>query len=278
GKTTLLKLILGELESSSGTAELGNNVSIATFHQHQADELDLDKMVIEAFSGGIDAGKRNLRTVLGSFGFPGDAADRYIRDLSGGERTRLALARTMIEPVNLLVLDEPTNHLDLPSCDVLEDALTAYPGTVLLVTHDRHLIRNVADALVEIRDGKATWHDGVPDEVLTPPDPSKVYGGKGLSGDSTPKKASPQTEQRRDGAQARQASSGLRKRVNKLEKDLEKTEARVAELHDQLADPDIYDRPEEVHRLATEHERMQARAAELLEEWTAAAEELENGT
>ncbi|MEM8906010.1 MAG: ABC-F family ATP-binding cassette domain-containing protein, partial [Actinomycetota bacterium] len=168
GKTTLLKLILGELEASEGKAELGNNVSIATFHQHQADELDLDKTVIAAFSGGIDPGKRNLRTVLGSFGFPGDAADRMVRDLSGGERTRLALARTMIEPVNLLVLDEPTNHLDLPSCDVLEDALTAYPGTVLLVTHDRHLIRNVSDAIIDVRDGTATWYDGVPDEVLTP--------------------------------------------------------------------------------------------------------------
>lgn len=286
GKTTLLKLILGDLTASGGTAELGNNVSIATFHQHQADELDLEKTVIEAFSGGIDAGKRNLRTVLGSFGFPGDAADRHIRDLSGGERTRLALARTMIEPVNLLVLDEPTNHLDLPSCDVLEDALTAYPGTVLLVTHDRHLIRNVADALVEVRDGQATWHTGVPDHVLTPPDASKVNSGKGLAGKGESGKSesgkgesrkapAAKTEQRRDNAQARESSSGLRKRVNKLEKDLEKTEARVIELHDQLADPEIYDKPEEVHRLASEHERMKSRAGELLEQWTAAAEELE---
>ncbi len=280
GKTTLLKLILGELPPSGGTAELGNNVSIATFHQHQADELDLDKTVIEAFSGGIDPGKRNLRTVLGSFGFPGDAADRHIQDLSGGERTRLALARTMIEPVNLLVLDEPTNHLDLPSCDVLEDALTAYPGTVLLVTHDRHLIRNVADALIEVRDGKATWHTGVPDEVLTPPDPSKVNSGKGLGREPAPKKSAPTTSVPANGGKAGKnrsdpGSSTLRKRVNKLEKDLEKAEARVSELHDQLADPDIYDQPEEVHRLATEHERMQLRATELLEQWTAAAEELE---
>ncbi|MEZ5247278.1 MAG: ABC-F family ATP-binding cassette domain-containing protein [Acidimicrobiales bacterium] len=289
GKTTLLKLILGDLAATDGTAELGNNVSVATFHQHQADELDLDKTVIEAFSGGIDAGKRNLRTVLGSFGFPGDAADRHVRDLSGGERTRLALARTMIEPVNLLVLDEPTNHLDLPSCDVLEDALTAYPGTVLLVTHDRHLIRNVADALIEVRDGTATWHTGVPDDVLTPPDPNKVNSGKGLTGrGSTGNSSTDDRAARSDGSKGgpqrqkapnRQGSSELRKRVNKLEKDLEKTEARVAELHDQLADPDIYDQPEEVHRLATEHERLQQRAAALLEQWTAAAEQLEdNGT
>ncbi len=287
GKTTLLKLILGELTATEGTAELGNNVSVATFHQHQADELDLEKTVVEAFSGGIDPGKRNLRTVLGSFGFPGDAADRHVRDLSGGERTRLALARTMIEPVNLLVLDEPTNHLDLPSCDVLEDALTAYPGTVLLVTHDRHLIRNVADALIEVRDGTATWHPGVPDHVLTPPDPSKVNRGKGLNGTgssgtgstgsgSTGRGSTGRGSTGREPVVDKGGAQTLRNRVNKLEKELEKAEARVADLHAQLADPAIYDQPEEVHRIATDHERLQARAADLLEQWTAAAEELEN--
>ena len=283
GKTTLLKLILGELEASAGTAELGNNVKIATFHQHQADELDLDKTVVAAFSGGIDPGKRNLRTVLGSFGFPGDAADRMVRDLSGGERTRLALARTMIEPVNLLVLDEPTNHLDLPSCDVLEDALTAYPGTVLLVTHDRHLIRNVSDAIIDVRDGGATWYDGVPEEILTPADPTKVAaagtslsragtGGERRTADS---EAGGRKTARQASAKARQNTNELRKRVQKLERALEKAEAEVAELQAQLADPDIYDRPEEVHRLATLHDAAKDRAVALMDEWEHAAEELE---
>ncbi|MEZ5165529.1 MAG: ATP-binding cassette domain-containing protein [Acidimicrobiales bacterium] len=228
--------------------------------------------MIEAFSGGIDPGKRNLRTVLGSFGFPGDAADRRVADLSGGERTRLALARTMIEPVNLLVLDEPTNHLDLPSCDVLEDALTAYPGTVLLVTHDRHLIRNVADALIEVRGGTARWHDGVPDDVLTPPDPTKVSTGRGLSGGPAGKPASKAAT--RDKPRSAPDNRAARQ-VSRLELELEKTEARVAELESQLADPGIYDRPEEVHRLAQEHDRLRARAADLLDQWTTAAESLD---
>ncbi len=275
GKTTLLRLILGELTATAGHATLGTNVRVATFHQHQADELDGTKTVIEAFSGGIDPGKRNMRTVLGSFGFPGDAADRHVRDLSGGERTRLALARTMVEPVNLLVLDEPTNHLDLPSCDVLEDALTAYPGTVLLVTHDRHLIRNVADALIEVRDGRATWHPGVPEEVLTPPDPTRV-GPERASGDRTgTRTVDARGERRREGARARQATADLRKRVGALERDLERAEAEVAQLGAALSDPGVYDRPEEVHRLATAHEEAKDRAAALMEEWTAAAEELE---
>ncbi|RMH75183.1 MAG: ABC transporter ATP-binding protein, partial [Actinomyces sp.] len=132
GKTTLLRALLGEIEPLAGRATLGANVTVGAFHQLQADSLDPRLTVYETFSRGIDPGRRNLRTVLGSFGFPGDAADRLVGDLSGGERTRLALARIMVEPANLLVLDEPTNHLDLPSCDVLEDALTAYPATVLL--------------------------------------------------------------------------------------------------------------------------------------------------
>jgi ATP-binding cassette subfamily F protein 3 len=96
---------------------------------------------------------RNLRTVLGSFGFPGDAAERRVGELSGGERTRLALGKIMVDPVNLLVLDEPTNHLDLASCDVLEDA-ACVSRHGLLVSHDRYLIREVADGLIAVREGR----------------------------------------------------------------------------------------------------------------------------
>ena len=140
------------------------------------------------FSTG-DPGDRNLRTVLGGFGFSGVQVDQKIGDLSGGEMTRLALATTMANPVNLLILDEPTNHLDLPSCDHLENALNAYPGTLILVTHDRYLIRNVADSLIVVRGGTATWHDGLNEELLKPPLPKK-------DGRSAARSANPHRQER----------------------------------------------------------------------------------
>ncbi len=276
GKTTLLKVLLGELTPTAGTIALGNNLEIAGFEQHQADALDGTKRVVEEFSASVpEAAGRNRRTLLGSFGFSGDAADRRVSDLSGGERTRLALGKIMVEPHNLLVLDEPTNHLDLPSCDILEDALRAYEGTVLLVTHDRHLIRSVATSLIEVRGGRARWHDGVDESILLP----RADGGTVRSAPRTGTHGDGRNADRRTAAERRQERAGVTKplkdALRSAEKRWQKAEDTVSRLEKQLAEPDLYDRPEEVADVAHRHDQAKAEASSAMTAFEKAASELE---
>ena len=265
GKTTLVKLLTGDLEPLSGRVSRGTNVDLSYFDQLQAEVLDEQRTVIDEFRTvpGVGTDGRNPRTYLASFGFRGDAVDRLVGDLSGGEQTRLALAKTLAVPVNLLILDEPTNHLDLPSCDVLEDALSAYPGTVVLITHDRHLIRSVADNLVEVRSGRAVWHTGVPDKVLYPAQVSSPPKAQAESGSSTrPKQNQGPRKQR-----SKDPASGLRKRLTRAEREWEAAEAVVVAIQERLSDPDLYKNPEEAAAVVAEHEGAKDRAATLMSEW-----------
>ena len=288
GKTTLVKMMLGELEPMAGSVTIGNNVDVATFAQHQTEVLVESRSPFEELSATMgDLGMRNSRTILGSFGFSGEAADRKIADLSGGERTRLALAKTMIHPVNLLVLDEPTNHLDLPSCDLLEDALQAYPGTVILVTHDRHLIRNVAEILVEVRDGRVTVHSDVDERLLMPGE--NAMAAKLTTSTAGKSKKSAKKTQARSGTGRKQEKRGqaekrnrqhqdtksLRIELRKIEKDWEKAEHKVADLQARLADPAIYDDAEQVTTLAKQFDKAKDTAAKLSTRWEELASKLE---
>ena len=287
GKSTLLKVIMGQLEPLSGTAKLGANVDVAYFAQHQVDALDLSKTVEQEFrhAVGEQPKNRNMRTVLGSFGFSGSAVDRQVGDLSGGERTRLALAEIMCNPVNLLVLDEPTNHLDLPSCDVLEDALRVYPGTVLVVSHDRHLIRNTVEQLVEVRDGRVTQHHDVDERILSPGDMSSIAKTSSSGGSRPPTKKKESGGKQRGQAKAGARSQrnggqvdarGLRKKVNKLERQAGDADAVVKDLEKQLADPDVFQDQALMNDLVNQYELAQRKADRLLSEWEQAATELEN--
>ncbi len=313
GKTTLLKALLGDLAPMAGTCRLGSNVDVATFAQHQVDGLDFSRTALQELQTvAVKGERRNMRSILGSFGFPGEMSDRRVGDLSGGERTRLALAKALMNPVNLLVLDEPTNHLDLASCDLLEDALRAYPGTILLVSHDRYLIREVCDGLIAVRGGAARLYDGVDEDVMSPhgasssPSPAKRAASgpapKALQAKATPAKPAQARAQsgkapagkaaaasapapganagnKRDEAERRNAlhaaTKELRRKAERLERELGLAEAGVAKLQRELADPAAYDDNERVQVLVRDHDVAKDKAARLMDQWLATTEELE---
>ncbi len=156
GKSTLLRFIMGLEQSSEGKVSLGkHNVIPGYFEQNQAEALDLDKTVLDTIHDEVpDWKNEEVRTLLGRFLFSGETVAKKVGALSGGEKARLALAKMLLQPVNLLILDEPTNHLDIPAKEMLEEALQNYDGTVIIVSHDRYFISKAANKIVEIRDGE----------------------------------------------------------------------------------------------------------------------------
>lgn len=162
GKSTLLRMIMGMEQPEDGTIALGkHNVIPGYFEQNQAEALDLEKTVMETIHDEVPTWKNEeVRTLLGRFLFSGETAFKQVKALSGGEKARLALAKMLLTPANLLILDEPTNHLDIPAKEMLEEALQNYDGSVIIVSHDRYFISQVANKIVEIKEGELTAYSG----------------------------------------------------------------------------------------------------------------------
>jgi ATP-binding cassette subfamily F protein 3 len=162
GKSTLLRMIVGMEKFDEGKVELGkHNVIPGYFEQNQAEALDLEKTVIETIHDEVPEWKNEeVRTLLGRFLFSGETVFKQVKALSGGEKARLALAKMLLSPANLMILDEPTNHLDIPAKEMLESALQDYDGSVIIVSHDRYFISQVANKIVEIKDGELIIYPG----------------------------------------------------------------------------------------------------------------------
>lgn len=162
GKSTLLRFLTGREQPYTGSAEIvGQNIVANYFEQNQADVLDLDKTVSEIIQESSNGQSYNeLRALLGQFLFKGDAVEKKVASLSGGEKARLSLCCMMLRPANLLILDEPTNHLDIPAKEMLEEALQHFEGSVIVISHDRYFISRVATTIVAIEDKKLNRYDG----------------------------------------------------------------------------------------------------------------------
>jgi ATP-binding cassette, subfamily F, member 3 len=166
GKSTMIKAILGEIDFN-GSCTLGHNVKVGYFAQNEAAQLDADLSVFETVDQVAEGDVRSqLKTILGCFMFSGDDIDKKVGVLSGGERTRLAMVKLLLEPVNFLILDEPTNHLDLKSKDVLKEALLNFDGTLILVSHDRDFLMGLSEKVFEFKEKRVIEHFETIDDFL----------------------------------------------------------------------------------------------------------------
>jgi ATP-binding cassette, subfamily F, member 3 len=291
GKSTLIKTLAGKLAPLSGERVEGAHLRIGYFAQHQLEALDMHaSAALHLQRLSPSASEQSIRNFLGSFGFQGDRAFEEIEHFSGGEKARLALAIIAWQKPNLLLLDEPTNHLDLEVREALTNALLTYEGAVVVVSHDRHLLRNTLDEFWLVADGQVAPFDGDLEDYHRWLNDQKKIGKAEQAAKPQADKAAPRAsanseqagskpekkEQRQTAAQAREALKPLTQAIRTLEQQIDKSQREVARLESLLADPQIYrEAPEKAQALAKDLTQWRDQLRQAEESWLEKTEELE---
>ncbi len=246
GKTTLAKIMVGELDYK-GDLKTGHNVQLGYFAQNQAEYLEGNKTVLDTMIDAANEKNRSkVRDILGSFLFRGDDVDKYVKVLSGGERNRLALAKMLLQPFNVLVMDEPTNHLDIKSKNVLKQALQSFEGTLILVSHDRDFLQGLTDRVYEFKDGGIKEYLGDIDFYL---EQRKMEDFRSVEKGDQKKEDKPQEKSKESDYHTQKKQKSLKNRLSGVEKKISQLEKEIADIdHDLLMDydatiakPDFFD-------------------------------------
>jgi len=260
GKTTLMATLAGERRPAAGTVRLGHNAKVGYLSQH-AETAAGDGTVLEAAARETGLTGQKVRDLLGAFLFSGSDVNKQLADISGGEQRRLSLAILVASGANLLLLDEPTNHLDIESREALEDALLAFPGALILISHDRALLEAVGSRTLVCEDGRLTNHMCGWAQYQKERDEREEARQEA----ARPAKA-PSANARRGGSRGKEVAKA-RRRVESLEGKIERAEAALAKLEDELADPAAWSTPEKTERATRRHQKAKDLVASLYEQW-----------
>ncbi|UOG73575.1 ABC-F family ATP-binding cassette domain-containing protein [Hymenobacter tibetensis] len=276
GKSTLMRLVAGQEAPTNGNHQLGHNVIMSFYAQHQLESLRIENEILQEM---IEAGSRRtemeLRSVLGSFLFTGEEVYKKIKVLSGGEKSRVALAKTLISEANFLLLDEPTNHLDMQSVNILIQALDQYEGTYIVISHDRFFVENVANKIWYIEDYQLKEYPGTYAEYEQwQEDREKAAKKAGLPSPSAPKPL-PKEEKKVETTPAKTPSPDQKKALKELadvEKKIDEREKELAVYEKQLADPQIYQNAAQLKDATLKFEQVKKELAQLNDRWEMLAE------